>query len=91
MTPLIEFDPTKDRINREKHGISLARAADFDWRNAVAFEDDRQDYGEERQVAHGYIGRRLYTIVYTFRDEYVRVISLRPADRQGRAVYHTWR
>ena len=26
----IEFDPAKDEVNIAKHGISLARAADFD-------------------------------------------------------------
>jgi uncharacterized DUF497 family protein len=47
------FDPAKDRANLEKHGISLARAAEMDV--ALVIEDERFDYGEERYRAFGFI------------------------------------
>jgi|GEM_PF-2496895 len=52
----IEFDPTKDAINRDKHGISLGEAARIDWDNAVTWPDLRFDYGEDRMRSLGYIG-----------------------------------
>lgn len=51
----IEFDPSKDRANVAKHGVSLADAGSFDWNTALEREDDRFDYGEIRFVALGLI------------------------------------
>jgi len=30
-----EFDPSKDAINLDKHGVSLAVVVDFAWKHAV--------------------------------------------------------
>ena len=46
----IAFDPTKDAINRSKHGISLSEAARLDWNRVSAKLDTRIDYGEPRQI-----------------------------------------
>ena len=44
----IEFDPAKDEANLAKHGISLARAVDFE---IIAFREDesriRKDHAPE--------------------------------------------
>lgn len=44
----IEFDPKKDAVNIEKHGISLDRAIDLNWDGAFYREDTRYDYPERR-------------------------------------------
>ena len=44
----IQFDQAKDAKNTQKHGVSLAAAAGFEWMDAVTWPDQRQDYGEER-------------------------------------------
>jgi uncharacterized DUF497 family protein len=44
----IEFDAAKDAINLRKHGVSLARAAEIDWRQLKAAPDTRANYGEDR-------------------------------------------
>jgi uncharacterized DUF497 family protein len=44
----VTFDPAKDAENVRKHGISLARAEDFDFDTAHYDIDDSQDYGEQR-------------------------------------------
>jgi uncharacterized DUF497 family protein len=46
----ISFDPTKDVINALKHGVHLAEAEGLDWDAALVKPDDRQDYGEARQI-----------------------------------------
>ncbi|MBL8483522.1 MAG: BrnT family toxin [Rhodocyclaceae bacterium] len=43
------YDTTKDAANIAKHGVSLARAADFEWDSAVVWPDRRRDYGEPRR------------------------------------------
>jgi len=72
---MVDFDPAKEAINLAKHGVSLARWADLDI--AVAFVDDRYDYGEVRYRAYGYIDGVAYCLAFTSRNGKVRPISLR--------------
>jgi len=53
----VAFSAAKDKLNRVKHGVSLAEAALFDWAHAVKWEDERKDYGETRVCAVGEINR----------------------------------
>ena len=55
-----EFDPVKDAMNIDKHGLSLADADGFEWEAAVVREDTRKRYAEPRFEAKGYIGDRLH-------------------------------
>jgi len=77
---LIEFDPVKDAVNRDKHGISLGDAAMLDWDTAVTWPDTRIDYGETRMCGLGYIGLRLYSVVFVDRGDIRRIVSLRKAN-----------
>jgi len=81
------FDPAKNTRNIAVHGISLARAADFDWHAAVNTEDTRHDYGERRFKALGHIESRLYALVYTPREGRAHVISLRKANKREARFY----
>ena len=83
----VEFDPAKDKANRRKHGLSLARAEDFDLFSATTKIDDWKDYGEVRFRSVGAIDDRLHVLVFTLRGEKLRAISLRPANRQESRRY----
>lgn len=76
----IEFDPIKDHSNHEKHGVSLADANLFEWDSAVTWQDIRHDYQEPRMTGLGYIGNRLFCIVFVDRADKRRIISLRKAN-----------
>lgn len=76
----VTFDPTKDAANNEKHGVSLAEAASFEWADALVWPDQRRDYGEPRMAALGYIGLRLMAVVFVDRGPERRIISLRKAN-----------
>ncbi len=78
----IQFDPAKDAKNREKHGVSLAAAANFEWEDAVTWPDQRRKYGEPRCAGLGYIGHRLFYVVFVARGEELRIISLRKANQR---------
>jgi len=78
----ISCDPAKNARNIAIHGISLKRAADFDWFGAVIWQDTRRDYGEQRYLALGRIESRVYVLVYTPREARVHIISLRKANRR---------
>lgn len=75
-----EWDEAKRRSNLAKHGVDFDRVREFEWRTAIAFVDDREDYGELREIAIGFIGVRLHVLALTRRGEdTIRVIMLRKA------------
>lgn len=83
----ISFDHAKDVANTSKHGVSLADAAGFEWDGAIYWPDTRRDYGEARMVAIGYIGQRLFCVVYVDRVHSRRIISLRKANTREARHY----
>ena len=74
------FDPAKDVINRNKHGVSLALAEILFAGPHVSVADSRFNYGETRQIAFGFIRNRLFVCVFADRGDERRVISLRKAN-----------
>jgi uncharacterized DUF497 family protein len=76
----IVYDGKKNDANAAKHEISLAEAALFEWDDALYWIDERNDYGEVRECAIGYIDTGLYYLVYVRRDDVRRIISLRKAN-----------
>ena len=83
----ITFNPAKDAGNIKKHGVSLADVAEFEWDQAVTWPDPRHEYGEYREIGLGYIGDRLFTVVFVDRGEERRIISLRKANRREEKIY----
>ena len=84
---MIEYDSSKDRANQEKHGIALNQAEYFEWDEVLTIPDTREDYGEERFIGYGLLGGSLHALVYTYRGDNIRVISLRKANRKERKTY----
>lgn len=80
-----EWDERKRRDNADKHEIDFTAIYNFDWDTAV--ERSNTTHDELRWVATSYIGDRLYTVVYTWREDRRRIISLRRASRQEERVY----
>jgi hypothetical protein len=77
-----DFDPNKDRLNLEKHGLSLSVAEELDWDAALLWIDDRQDYGETRVLALAPKTEILYYVAFVDRADVRRIISLRRANRR---------
>ena len=80
----ISFDPKKDEQTREKRGFSLAVGAEVISNAVATIFDDRRDYGEDRFVAFGYVGERLFVCVFTIIS--VRKANDREVARYGRRV-----
>lgn len=79
---LIEFDPAKDAVNQDKHGLSLAVASGLDWDHSLVWVDDRYEYGELRMIALAPDTGILYYVAFVDRDDARRIISLRKANRR---------
>jgi uncharacterized protein len=85
----ITFDPVKDATNQKKHGYSLADAQLLEWDDALAWPDERFDYGEPRMVALAPMGDRLFYVAFVDRALTRRVISLRKANQRELNRYAT--
>lgn len=80
-----EWDSDKNRINKDKHRI--------------AFEDDKTlfdephlrllctDHDEQRWIALGTVDGRLIAVIYTERENRIRLISARAARKSERKIY----
>jgi len=83
-----ERDEAKRQANLRKHGVDFAAVEGFDWSFSVVFEDTRERYLEQRWVAFGSIGDRIYTLVFSEpADGVTRVISLRHATKRETRLY----
>ena len=78
----IDFDPAKSERNSRERGLPFARAAEFNWEEAVFIEDIRNPYPERRFVAIGYLKDRLHVLCFTPISGGIRVISFRKANNR---------
>ena len=72
-----EWDEAKRLSNLEKHRMDFRDVQRFNWDTASPEFDDY--YPEPRWSAVGYIGLTPCYVVYTLRDDRIRIISLRKA------------
>jgi uncharacterized DUF497 family protein len=86
---MVEWDPEKDRLNQEKHGISFADAATvFGDPLARTYRDPRVYVGEYRFVTIGYTSEdRLIIVAHTDREDATRIISARGVEPRERRFY----
>jgi uncharacterized DUF497 family protein len=81
------FDPQKDAANLRKHGVSLAEG-DGVLNDPLAITvEDLSAVGEQRFASIGLnVFGRLLVVVYTYRGEGARIISVRkPEPKEVRA------
>ena len=81
-----EWDPEKAARSVEKHGIAFEDAIVVFSRPRFTERSDR--FGERRWQTIGQLGDRLITVVYTRRDDAIRVISARRARSDEQRQYY---
>lgn len=81
------YDPKKLAANVASHQVWFHEAEGLEWETASIEADTRKRYAETRFVAIGYIGLRLYVLVYTLRETAVCIISLRKANTREMKRY----
>jgi uncharacterized DUF497 family protein len=80
----IEFDPVKDRINLEKHGIGLDAASVIFSTPSVQWPSLRRQHGESRYMAVGLVEGAEFTCIFTMRGPVARIISVRRSRHEER-------
>jgi uncharacterized DUF497 family protein len=84
-----EWGPRKAESNRVKHGVSFEEASSvFGDPLGLIMDDPRHSFGERRHVLLGSSERhRVLAVMFTDREEVIRLISARKATRQERKSY----
>jgi hypothetical protein len=91
MPTQFEWDEEKNRANQAKHGISFEEASAVFDSPLLTAPDDREEYGEERLITTGQLGSAvIVVVVHTDRNERIRLISARKANRNERQAYHDY-
>jgi uncharacterized DUF497 family protein len=84
-----EWDPAKNEANLKKHGISFDEARHIFDGPTLTRLDDRQEYGENRDISLGALSPdAVLVVVHTERGGKIRLISARKANRRETKVYH---
>lgn len=81
-----EFDPAKSASNKDKHGIDFIEAQSLwlDQRRLVAplaMED------EARYIMIAQLDSKIWSTIFTYRDDRIRIISVRRARDKERQHY----
>lgn len=81
------WDPSKRQKNLGKHGLDFADAAKVFNSPLVLFEDQRENYGEQRMIGIGLLDFLVVLVVHVESDEEIRIISMRKADSNETDLY----
>jgi len=89
MSIRFQWDPQKAARNATKHGVTFLEAATvFQDPLGFIFDDEEHSDEEHREIIIGHSKRsRLLVVSFTERDNVIRVISPRRADREEREDY----
>lgn len=85
---LFEFDPVKSVTNKDKHGIDFV-AGQLLWEDGNLLEIRAKTTVESRYIEIGRIGSRYWTAVITYRNNKIRIISIRPSRNDERELYES--
>ena len=83
-----EFDPDKSQTNQIKHGIDFIDAQQL-WNDPELIGLEANSETEPRFFAIGKIGAKYWTMVYTRRNDAIRIISVRRARNKEIQYYES--
>ena len=83
-----EFDPRKSATNKRKHGIAFVEAQQL-WDDPDLLEIPARTEDEPRFLAIGKIAGRHWCGVVTYRDDRIRIISVRPSRKEEVELYES--
>jgi uncharacterized DUF497 family protein len=81
-----EFDEAKSQANAVKHGVDFVYAQAL-WLDELYIEIPARTEGEPRFLVLGMIDGVHYSAVITYREQRVRIISVRRSRQEEVAIY----
>ncbi len=83
-----EYNENKSLSNKQKHGIDFEEAKEL-WNDDKLLEIKTSFSIEERYINIGKIRNKFYTVVTTYREDNIRIISARRARKKEIEIYES--
>lgn len=83
-----EYDPDKSVSNLEKHGIDFEDAQTL-WLDPLLIEVEAKTTDEKRYVVIGRIDQKHWTGIINYRNEKIRIISVRRSRKKEIEIYES--
>jgi hypothetical protein len=83
-----EFDGTKSERNKEKHGIDFVEAQLL-WDDPERIEIPAKIEDEPRFVVIGKIGEKHWSVIITYRENKIRIVSARRSRKEEIEFYES--
>lgn len=77
----------KRQVTLRERGLDFAHAERVFAGPTFTFEDDREDYGEERWVTLGLLRNKVMVLVHTETVDEIHIISMRKADKNEQLLF----
>jgi uncharacterized DUF497 family protein len=84
--PEFEYDPQKSASNKEKHGIDFEEAKIL-WNDKRGIRSLSKVSDELRYILISKHNEKMYTAIYTMRNDKIRIISVRRSRKQEVSDY----
>ena len=81
-----EYDPSKSRQNKRKHGIDFVEAQTL-WDDSDLIQIPARTVDEPRFLVIGRIARKHWSAVITYREDRIRIISVRRSRKEEIDIY----
>ncbi|PNW35429.1 UNVERIFIED_CONTAM: toxin [Euhalothece sp. KZN 001] len=83
-----EYDLAKSKSNESKHGINFEQAQQL-WLDSLRVEIEAKSAIEPRFMVIGKIEGRCWSAIVTYREQTVRIISVRRSRKEEVALYES--
>ena len=83
-----EFDERKSLINEEKHGIDFLEAQKL-WDDSDRIVIPAKNLDEQRFLLIGNIKNRFWSVIFTYRLDKIRIISVRHSRINEIGIYES--
>lgn len=87
---MFEYDQIKSKSNKEKHGIDFHNARRM-WNDSNRVEIPAKLVNEPRFLLIAKIGNTLWYAVFTYRNDLIRIISVRRSRDYEKKIYNSSR
>ena len=83
-----EFDRLKSQLNKKKHGVDFIEAQAL-WNDPDRIEIPAKTSDENRFLIIGKISDKFWSVIITYRDKKVRIISARRSRKEEIEIYES--
>lgn len=87
---MFEFDKVKSETNKIKHGIDFETARSL-WSDYDRIIIPAKTSGEQRLLLVAKLNRTVWSAIYTYRNDKIRIISVRKSRKNEKELYNSFK